>query len=330
LNAPTDNKPFVSVVLPVYNSEKYIRESVQSILDQTYENFELIIMNDGSKDRSDEAIRSITDNRIVYINQANMGLAATLNKAIGMAKGSLIARQDHDDLSLNTRLEKQVKFLNDNPETALLGTWAEVIDENGKLTEREHKHPIANIQLKFSLLFDNPFVHTSVMFRREAWQQAGTYSTDKSYFEDYRLWSAISRDQAVANLPEILVKYRELSSGMSKSDTSYAAKVNAQALENISFYCPQLSREAILNFLQNNLDNKEWGNIFNQIVKSFCEKEKVQPSQLDPVLRKTVFDFKRKKLNSILYSGKSGFIAKLKARIERKILFSQNKSSTEK
>jgi glycosyltransferase involved in cell wall biosynthesis len=326
LNASPDN-PLISVVLPVYNSEKYIQESIRSILDQTYRNFELIIVNDGSKDRSDEVIRSVTDSRIVYINQANMGLAATLNKAISMAKGSLIARQDHDDISLSSRLEKQVKFLNENPQTALVGTWAEVIDENGKLTGREHKHPVSNIHLKFSLLFDNPFVHTSVMFRREAWQQAGTYSTDKNYFEDYRLWSGIASHQAVANLPEMLVRYRELRSGMSKSDNSYAAKVNAQALENISSYCPQSDKKRILDFLQGNLNSNEWGQIFNQVVKAFCEKEKIQPSQLEPVLRKTVFDFKRKKLNRVLYSENSGFMAKLKARIERRILFSKNKNS---
>jgi hypothetical protein len=219
--------------------------------------------------------------------------------------------------------------MNENLQTALVGAWAEVIDENGKLTGREHKHPVSNIHLKFSLLFDNPFVHTSVMFRREAWQQAGTYSADKGYFEDYRLWSAISRNQAIANLPEILVRYRELSSGMSKSDNSYAAKVNAQALENISFYCRDLNKQTIIDFLNSNLDRKEWGSVFNQIVKSFCEREKVQPSRLDPVLRETVFDFKRKKLNSILYSDKAGFITKLRARIERRILFSKTKSSAE-
>jgi hypothetical protein len=106
--------------------------------------------------------------------------------------------------------------------------------------------------------------------------------------------------------------------------------VNAQALENILFYCPGSNKEIIVNFLRGDLSNKESGQIFNQIVKAFCEKEKVQPSQLDPVLRKTVFDFKRKKLNSILYSENSGFIEKLKARIERKILFSQNKNSSGK
>ena len=327
MSASPDNNPLVSVVLPVYNSEKYIRESIQSILDQTYKNFELIIVNDGSKDRSDEVIRSVTDSRIVYVNQANIGLPATLNKAIGMAKGSLIARQDHDDISLPARLEKQVKFLNENLQTSLVGAWAKVIDENGKLTDREHKHPVSNIHLKFSLLFDNPFVHTSVMFRREAWQQAGTYSTDKNYFEDYRLWSGIAHHNDIANLPEVLVRYRELQSGMSKSDNSYATKVNAQALENISSYCPQPDKKMIMDFLQGNLDNNQWGQIFNQIVKAFCEKEKIQPSQLQPVLRKIVFDFKRKKLNRVLYSEDSGFIAKLKARIERRILFSKNKNS---
>src|SRR5688500_9607984 len=123
------NSPIISVVLPVYNSENYIKEAIDSILNQTFKDFELIIINDGSVDRSAEVIQAIKDSRIVYVDQQNSGLAATLNRGIQMARGKYIARQDNDDISIPERLDMQVNFMENNPGVALLGTCAEIIDE---------------------------------------------------------------------------------------------------------------------------------------------------------------------------------------------------------
>src|SRR6185369_12980087 len=140
--------PLISVVLPVYNGEEYLRESIDSILKQSYSNFEFLILNDGSSDRSEEIIQSYSDPRIKYHKHANCGLAATLNKGIELAKGEYIARQDQDDISLPTRLEKQITFLENHSEYAMVGTGSKIWRANKK-TGRSHHHATVNAKIQF-------------------------------------------------------------------------------------------------------------------------------------------------------------------------------------
>jgi glycosyltransferase involved in cell wall biosynthesis len=211
------NMPLVSVILPVYNGAAYLREAIECILDQTYSNFELIIINDGSKDNSAVIIEQFYDPRIRFYRQTNQGLAATLNRAIGLAKGEYIARQDQDDISLPQRFEKQVAFLLKHPEHGMIGTWAEIMVGEME-TKRVHRHPTDDLTLKFELLFTNPFVHSSMMIRREVFDRVGLYSTDSSRQppEDFELWSRVARVYQVANIPEILHMYREVPHSMSR------------------------------------------------------------------------------------------------------------------
>ncbi len=126
--------PKVSVIMSVYNGDKYLREAIESILNQTFTDFEFIIVNDGSTDNSLEIIESYDDERIKTINnKKNIGLTKSLNKALKFAKGKYIARQDADDVSLPNRFEKQVEYLDSHPEVALVGTSVYLIDENGKI-----------------------------------------------------------------------------------------------------------------------------------------------------------------------------------------------------
>ena len=227
----------ISVILPVYNAEKFIASSIQSILQQTYKNFELIIINDGSTDASNEIITSFKDERIKYYRQENMGMAKTLNKGIAFAKGTLIARQDADDFSYPDRLERQVDFLKKNPSIVLLGTHARIINDSGIATGRFHKHPLSSKALQFFLLFDNPFVHSSVMIQKSCLLDLGCYDINKpSLTQDYDLWSRIARKYPVANIDSVLLDYREVESGISQtesSNSSYAGKVVSQSIENI-------------------------------------------------------------------------------------------------
>jgi len=202
--------PLVSVLLPVYNGSRYLREAVDSVLRQSYANFELIVINDGSTDATHEVMSSYSDPRIRYIRQENCGLSATLNRAISLARGPYLARQDSDDFSYPERLERQVAFLEANPACGMVGTWAEIWKEGTK-TSRAHRHPAGNAVLQFLLLFNNPFVHSSIMMRREAVEVVGHYLSDRSRQipEDYELWSRIARRYQVANLPEALHAYRE-------------------------------------------------------------------------------------------------------------------------
>lgn len=229
--------PKVSVVLPAYNGSKYIGDAVESIISQTFGDFELIVINDGSTDETLDIVQRFTDRRISIHSQANIGLAGTLNRGLGLARGEYIARQDQDDWSFPERLAKQVAFLEAHPACALLGTWAEIW-RDARQAGRTHAHPADDTDLKFLLLLDNPFVHSSIMLRRTALDRVGGYSTDpgRQPPEDYELWSRIAREFDVANLPEVLHVYREVERSMSRQGPSpFADHLVTICAENVAW-----------------------------------------------------------------------------------------------
>ena len=227
--------PLVSVLLPVYNAQDYLRESIDSILGQTFADFELIIINDGSTDGSKAIMDSYIDPRIVIIDQENAGLPVSLNRSITKAKGKYLARQDADDVSLPDRLSEQVAYLEAHPDCALLGTWAQIIEKE-HLTNRELTHPSENGEIQIKLLFYNCFVHSSVMMRKATLNQCGVYPEDPEKFppEDYDLWLRIAQVAQVANLPKVLLQYRELPGSISRQKLEImqarARKMSSHAL----------------------------------------------------------------------------------------------------
>lgn len=231
------NNPLVSVLMPIYNGAADLGKALDSVLSQTFRDFEVIAINDGSKDDSAGLLNAVDDPRVRVIHQDNMGLAATLNRGLSMARGALIARQDQDDLSHPERFARQVAFLQSNPECVLLGTAAEIWigDEP---TDRAHDHPTEHALLVFDLLFNNPFVHSSVMMRRDAVLALGGYTTDKDRQppEDYELWSRLARHGRVANLPERLVVYREVPHSMSRvGPNPFLDRLVTLSAENLGF-----------------------------------------------------------------------------------------------
>lgn len=202
------HKPTVSVVMSVYNGEKYLRESVESILHQTYMDFEFIIVNDGSVDGTKEILEYYVDERIVLLHQENIGLTKSLNRGIAVARGKYIARQDADDISKPLRLEKQVAFLEKNPDVGLLGTNFTFIDDNGKLLHNSYL-PLDNENLQNRLARICTHCHTSVMIRKEALDKVGGYRDFFKYAQDYDLWLRISEKYKIRNLSSFLVSYRE-------------------------------------------------------------------------------------------------------------------------
>ncbi len=227
--------PAVSVVLPVYNGADYVAGAVQSILDQSWRDFELIVIDDGSTDDSAREVARLHDPRIRFLRQANRGLAATLNRGISLASGRYIARQDHDDLSHPERLEKQVWHLEANPACTMVGTCAEIWNQKGP-TGRTLSHPAQSPLLKLELLFNNPFVHSSVMIRRDVLLEVGGYSEDpdRQPPEDYELWSRLARGFEVGNLPETLLIYREVAGSMSRrADRHFWLRVLTICSENL-------------------------------------------------------------------------------------------------
>lgn len=215
MSAPA-SEPVVSVVLPVYNCADYVAEAVQSILDQTFSNFEFLIIDDGSTDATSNVLQGFKDPRIRSLTQENRGLAFTLNRGLELSRGRYVARQDADDISRPDRLGKQVAFLEAHAACALVGTWADIWRAR-EPTGRSHHHPSDNATLKFELLFNNPFVHSSVMMRKTILEQVGGYAGDSfPQTGDYELWSRIARVGEVANIPEALQIYREVSGSLSR------------------------------------------------------------------------------------------------------------------
>jgi glycosyltransferase involved in cell wall biosynthesis len=214
-------RPVVTVVLPVYNCPQYVGEAIESILAQSYGDFEFIVIDDGSTDETPGILAAYRDSRIRLYRHGNRGLAATLNRGIELARGSYIARQDQDDVSMPTRLAIQVAHMKANQQCALVGTWARIRRELAD-THRYHKHAADSDSLKFELLLNNPFVHSSVMMRSSALMRVGGYCEDRTRQppEDYELWSRMARHYEVANIPEVLHIYRETAGSMSRNGSS--------------------------------------------------------------------------------------------------------------
>lgn len=224
--------------MPVYNGGLDLLRSVRSILNQTYTEFEFLIINDGSSDESESILNNINDPRVKIIHQENKGLAATLNLGLSIAQGYYIARQDQDDISFPERLEKQIIYMESHAECALVGTSAEIW-VGDKKTERAHDHPTEHFHICFDLLFNNPFVHSSVMFRKDAVLAIGGYTTDpmRQPPEDYELWSRMVRQYKVANLAERLLIYREVPQSMSRSGVNlFLEKLVTISAENLAFF----------------------------------------------------------------------------------------------
>lgn len=219
-----NKSPLVSVILPVYNSENYIRQSIESILHQTYENLEFLIYNDGSTDKSLEIIKSYKDNRIKIFDSINEGYLHHLNRGINESKGKYIIRMDSDDVSVLTRIEKQVSFMEENINIGVCGTWAKVID-----SQEEIKYETNCSKLNCLLFFTNPIVHPSVIIRKSILSDNNLFYDDQYYTsEDYNMWVEISKHSKIANYPEILLNYRR-----HNSQISYKQSLNQLLLSNL-------------------------------------------------------------------------------------------------
>lgn len=200
-------QPLVSIILPVYNSEKHLREAIDSILNQTYTNFELIVIDDGSTDGSISIIQSYKDNRIIlYKNSTNTGLVKTLNAALKLCSGTYIARMDGDDICLPDRISSQTDYLNNNPNVTMVDCIMEYIDENGLRLNKYNSSTISPQSIKYNLPYSNVLGHSSIMMRKEPYLHYGYRHTD---FEDYDLWLRMVNDGLVIHkLPQALLLYR--------------------------------------------------------------------------------------------------------------------------
>ena len=199
----------ITILMSVYNGEKYLREAMESILNQSFKDFEFLIINDGSTDKSEAIIKSYKDPRIRLVNnEKNEGLIFSLNKGLELARGNYIARMDYDDISSPERLKRQYNYLEKNPDIALIGSLSELIDKNGNKIGQRIKLPLDYYSIKFYLFANNPLMHSSVFFRKKIIKEVGGYDEKYKHAEDYELYSRIVKKYRIINLPEILIKFR--------------------------------------------------------------------------------------------------------------------------
>jgi glycosyltransferase involved in cell wall biosynthesis len=196
--------------MPVYNGEKYILQAIESVLNQSYQHFEFIIIDDGSTDRSAAIVKGFSDTRIRYEkNEKNLGLIASLNKAVMLCNGAYLARIDSDDVCVTRRLEKQLSVFLGDSKIGVVGSMAEIIDAEGR-SKGLFKVPQDNFEIKCGMLFNNQIIHPGVMIKRTVLDQFGPQFFDSRdlHVEDYGLWVKMLHHTDFFNIQEPLLKYR--------------------------------------------------------------------------------------------------------------------------
>jgi glycosyltransferase involved in cell wall biosynthesis len=210
--------PAVTVLMPLYNGEHYVREAVVSILRQSWTDFELLIIDDGSTDASPDIVTARRDERIVLLrNPSNMGVAATLNRGLKAARGRYIARMDADDISLPDRLERQVRFMDEHPDVGISGGWVRLF--GGGELPYTCRVPTDHHDVAAYMLFENALWHVTAIMRRDVLSRASLYYDPVfSRSEDYDLWTRAGQHFALANIDQILVKVRRHKQSVTRSN----------------------------------------------------------------------------------------------------------------
>jgi glycosyltransferase involved in cell wall biosynthesis len=224
--------PTVSVIMPIYNGAAYLRDAIDSLLGQTFSDFDIWAIDDGSKDASPAILASYSDPRLHVYRQPNAGQTMALNRGLSLAAGDYIARLDQDDLAETDRLAQQVEFLDTHPEVGLLGSDFTYIDADGQPIRRIGGFT-TDRDLRYRLVIWNPFAHSAVMFRRRLVEQVGPYVYDARYpqFQDYDLWIRMAAHSQIASLPFPLTRIRvhRQSSSAQADDAALRCRIEVRA-----------------------------------------------------------------------------------------------------
>jgi len=202
------NRPQITVLMPAYNAEKYIAEAIESVLDQSFTDFELLIVNDGSTDGTLKIAKSFKDQRIVIVNQANKGVSSALNLGLSYARAPYIARFDADDICLRDRLKIQYEFITAYPEYSIVGSTADYIDAGGHFLFTHHLEGHLNEEIQHLKHTVCPFIHSAVFYKKEAILENGGYNEYAYTYEDHFLWVNILKNHKACNLSQALIKVR--------------------------------------------------------------------------------------------------------------------------
>lgn len=235
---PPGRPPKLSVLLPVHNETRFVAAAVTSVLSQSFDDLELIVVDDGSDDGSGDEVRRVADARVRLVTreQPSGDLAVALRAGLEVARGELVARMDADDISYPGRLERQIRELDGRPELVLVGTWADVLDREGNHV-MVSRPPTDPIDVRFVLHYRCPFHHPSVMFRRAAVEAAGGYRPGYRYAEDFDLWRRLVRIGSAVNVPEVLLGQRFHASSSSgrnaEAQAEQSDRIGSENLERI-------------------------------------------------------------------------------------------------
>lgn len=225
----SESNALVSVILPVYNCERFIGQAIESILNQTYINIELIVINDGSNDDTLNIVdKYANDSRLIIVSRENRGLVYSLNEAIGLANGKYIARMDADDISMPDRIERQVDFLTTNNNVAIVGSRTILINEYGQQIGKCHK-ALSDGATQSHFYYGSPLAHPSVMYNLNILSKNEIkYSAEDYPAEDLGLFLRISRKYKIRNIKQPLLKYRITKSGISNTQKTKQQQKSSQ------------------------------------------------------------------------------------------------------
>jgi len=264
------NEIKITVLMPAYNAGAYIAEAIRSVLEQTFRDFELLIINDGSTDNTADVIRSFKDERIVLLEQENLGIAAALNNGLKHASAGLIARFDADDICFPHRLETQYNFMLAHPEYIIVGSAAEYMDASGNYIFTHHPQGRSDQQLKQLPYNSCPFIHASVLYKKDIVEHVG-YNVHAHSFEDHLLWQQIRQTGKMYNIAEPLLSVR-LNPGSLTMDERKRPRefhtIKSKALRTGTITEPEGNRLLALIREQDNPKSKE-GAYYSLLAKKF-------------------------------------------------------------
>lgn len=236
--------PKVSIIMSVYNGQDHLKECIDSIVNQTFRNFEFIIIDDGSSDKTSDILKEYNDSRVRVFSQENLGLTKSLNRAIGFSIGNYIARIDADEIAVPDRLANQVKFLDSHSDVGLVGSYYVNITNDEKIINKIET-PVSDKDIRKCLQKANAIGHGTVMIRKEVFDKVGLYNEEFKYVQDYELWGRVCKSYKMHNIPIFLLKRiitgDTLSSdrGIMKERSLYSLKAHISTLRNLNkpFYC---------------------------------------------------------------------------------------------
>lgn len=240
--------PKISVVMPVYNGEKYLREAINSVLNQTFKDFDFYIIDDGSTDNTEKLVKSYSDPRIIYLkNDENRGIVYSLNRGIDISTGEYIARMDADDISQIKRFEVQVEYMDEHKNVAVIGSAIRVFGEG--IQSYTWQFPTTPAQAKADMLFNSSLVHPSVMIRRAALIRYGLKYEEYTGLEDYVLFWRLAQHNDIVSHPDVLLQYRKHPAQTTKNrPKEFYENYRAFIEERLENYRDVLRREDIQLF----------------------------------------------------------------------------------